>query len=373
MSSKEGLRPWRRLGRAIFLRGAQITGLAVALVLFFRVLTRGRLAETIVELMEKLPGMDYLLARQLYLRLIPSNMDVIIGATILLVMLLLFGLLLRDYARYLDEAAAGIDALVREDTDEIRLSPELEYVERELNAVRETLRRREQEARQAERQKDDLVVYLAHDIRTPLTSVLGYLSLLAENPELPEEQKRKYFQVARDKAERLEELVNEFFEIIRCDAQTAPPKREPVDLNCLIAQLGDELLPLLTERGKRLENLVPEGETVPGDGEKLARVFGNLLKNAVSYGAEGSAVRVTAERGPGRTLLFVESEGTVPEDKLETIFEKFCRLDSARSGDTGGAGLGLAIARELVRLHGGEIRAGNRDGRCVFTVELPNE
>lgn len=365
--------PYRKLGRVLFLRGAGMTALAAVVVLGFRALSYGKLAGSVIDFISLALHVNLMDATRIYQHLIPNNMETIIGLTILVLMLLLFDMLLHSYMKYFDQVVTGVDRLADLAEEEIILDPELDFAAKKLNEVRRTLIRQEQEARKAEQEKNDLVVYLAHDIRTPLTSVLGYLGLLDEHTDLPEKQRCKYIHIAMEKAERLDMLVNEFFELTRYEFQEVPLNRESIDLRYMLEQLGDELYPQLTAAGKRFENLIPHGLCVSADGDKLVRVFVNLLKNAISYGDEGCRIRVSAEQPPGRVVLRFENDGSIPPNRLEAVFDKFCRLESARSGDTGGAGLGLAIARDIVRLHGGEIRAESAGGKTVFTVELPTD
>ena len=141
----------------------------------------------------------------------------------------------------------------------------------------------EQARRFAEQQKNDLIVYLAHDLKTPLTSVIGYLSLLEEAPELPTEQRAKYIGIALEKAYRLEQLINEFFEITRLNLQSVPLQRANTDLSFLLLQITSEFYPILEGKGMSVETNIPSGIKIYADADKLARVFDNLLRNAVNY------------------------------------------------------------------------------------------
>ena len=264
-----------------------------------------------------------------------------------------------------------MDLLAAESGEKIRMSPELKFMEEKLNEVREKLENRTEAARQAEQRKNELVAYLAHDIRTPLTSVIGYLSLLKETPELSEKQREQYVRVALDKAYRLEGLIGELFEITRYNLQNIPLHMESVNLCYMMVQITDELYPQLTAANIQVEQQIPEDMTLQGDPEKLARVFNNILKNGATYGRPDSVIKISAREREGKVLISIENEGEIPEDKLEHIFEKFYRLDSARSTSTGGAGLGLAIARDIVALHGGSVKARSGGGKTVFEVELP--
>lgn len=231
--------------------------------------------------------------------------------------------------------------------------------------------------------RSDLVTYLAHDLKTPLTSVIGYLSLLDEVPDMPDAQRRRYVGVALDKACRLERLVNEFFDITRYSLTHIELELAPVDLAGLLVQIADEFYPALAAHGNEACIVVcGERRTVEAPGEplmvtvdaaRLARVFGNLIKNAIAYSDEGTEIAIRVERDEGLVRVSVTDTGaTIPSHKLRSIFDKFFRLDEARGSATGGAGLGLAIAREIVELHGGTIAAASEEGVTTFTVELPN-
>ena len=141
----------------------------------------------------------------------------------------------------------------------------------------------------------------------------------------------------------------------------------------MIAQISDELYPQLNACGKIIENHVDEDISVYGDSDKLARVFNNILKNAISYSEENSVIKVSARELSEWTVIQFENDGEIPEDKLNVIFDKFCRLSNARLSETGGSGLGLAIAKNIILLHGGQIKAESSNGRTAFIVEIPSD
>ena len=360
-----------KLGRITFIRGLLITVGAVAAVFGLRMLTRGHLADAIVGWIARSPSISEQEADLIYFRIVTANMQFILTLIIIIFVFLLFHMLLDTYKRYFDEVVTGIDKLM-EERAAISLSPELESVEHKLADVKRTLAERADKAKRAEQQKNYLVVYLAHDIKTPLTSVIGYLSLLDETPDMPDEEKAKYIHTAWEKANRLRTLVNEFFEITRSHSESLPLHKTKVDLFYMIAQISDELYPQLNACGKIIENHVDEDISVYGDSDKLARVFNNILKNAISYSAENSVIKVSARELSEWTVIQFENDGEIPEDKLNVIFDKFCRLSSARLSETGGSGLGLAIAKNIIVLHGGQIKAESGNGRTAFIIEIPS-
>lgn len=226
---------------------------------------------------------------------------------------------------------------------------------------------------QAEAQrKNDLITYLAHDLKTPLASVIGYLCLLNEAPDMPETQKEKYTGIALQKSYRLEELINEFFDITRFNLQSLVLNRSKINLSMMLRQMADEFYPMLAPKGRKAAVHVPEDLTMTGDADKLARVFNNILKNAIAYSYENSVIDISAmPQDKNIVITFTDHGEPIPPQKLDMIFEKFYRLDSSRASRTGGAGLGLAIAKEIVTAHDGTITAESDSERTVFTVKLP--
>lgn len=274
---------------------------------------------------------------------------------------------------FLDELAEAADMLAdTEDGESIALSPELSELEEHLNLAKTRAARNAYAAKEAEQRKNDLVVYLAHDLKTPLTSVIGYLTLLRDEPDLSPELRARYTGVALDKAERLEDLINEFFDVTRFNLSRMELEKRSCDLSRMLQQVASEFAPMLEERGLSAGLDLPEALPYACDPDKLARVFDNLLRNACHYSEAGTTVEIAARREGEETVLTFTNHGvTIPPDKLGRIFDQFFRLDSSRASRTGGAGLGLAIAREIVELHGGTISARSENGVTAFTVRLP--
>lgn len=271
------------------------------------------------------------------------------------------------------EAGKMIGDYMHHDREVTEVFP-VEYAEisAQMAEIKSDMQHQEQALKQEAARKNDLITYLAHDLKTPLTSVVGYLSLLEEAPDMPEEQKAKYTRITLDKALRLEKLINEFFEITRYNLQQIILEKEDIDLAFMLMQMADEFYPILREHGNRVDLKVKDNLTVYGDSEKLARVFNNILKNAIAYSDAGTEITIWAEEKDSNVTIYFRNYGkTIPAQRLDAIFEKFFRLDDARATNTGGAGLGLAIAREIVTLHGGTIMADSRDRETTFVVSLP--
>lgn len=276
--------------------------------------------------------------------------------------------------RLVDTLAAAAERLAQPGEEPIELPEPMEDLEGQLNAVRERALRDARAAREAEQRKNDLVVYLAHDLKTPLTSVIGYLTLLRDEPQLSPELRSRYTGIALEKAERLEDLINEFFDITRFNLSRLELERQSVDLTRMLEQVASEFRPIFAESGLSCSLDLPPKLHYSCDPDKLARVFDNLLRNASYYSLPDSTVEIAGRIEAGKIVLTFSNAGkNIPQEKLDRIFEQFFRLDSSRATRTGGAGLGLAIAKEIVELHGGTIRADSTEDRITFTICLPSD
>lgn len=275
--------------------------------------------------------------------------------------------------RYLDEVVEASSQLVQLDNTPILLSDAMKNVQDELNLVREQALRNAMTAKEAEQRKNDLIVYLAHDLKTPLTSVIGYLTLLRDEPQISQELRDKYTNIALNKSERLETLINEFFEITRFNLTHLTLELESVNLTRMLEQISFEFHSILAEKNLTLNlNTVPDVKIVC-DPNKLERVFDNLIRNAINYSFPDTQITLSVKPYDRDSIkITVENQGrTISAEKINRIFEQFFRLDTSRSSATGGAGLGLAISKEIVELHGGTIVAESADERILFTITIP--
>ena len=273
---------------------------------------------------------------------------------------------------YLDDVADAAQMLAAPTDAPVSLPADLKNMEDDLNIVRIKTLESQKAAREAEQRKNDLLIYLAHDLKTPLTSVLGYLKLLENEPDIPAELISKYTGIARAKAERLEELINEFFEITRFSTKNLVLEPVKTNLSRMLTQITYEFNPILKERNLHWEINIPENMEIVCDADQLERAIDNVIRNAVNYSFPHTAIQFTLVSLGGSVQICIENQGKpIPPEKLERIFEQFYRLDAARSSDTGGAGLGLAIAKEIVELHHGIITTYSADEWIRFTIQLP--
>ncbi|WP_042315295.1 sensor histidine kinase [Desulfofarcimen acetoxidans] len=367
---------YTKLKRKVFFRMLLIIFTTAATVIFLRFVIQKNFSvgDSIVQFLKNTFHMRDRDALIMYRFAFFNNIEAITLIVILIFLVILLKFSLSWFTKYFDEVSAGMDKLTEESDAGITLSPELDFMENKLNQIKNNLEKQKKAALDAEQRKNDLVVYLAHDIKTPLTSVIGYLSLLDEAPDMPPEQKAKYVGITLEKAYRLEQLINEFFEITRFNLQTIVLNREKINLLFMLQQMADEFYPILTPQEKRVSVNVPDGLILWGDADKLARVFNNILKNAIAYSYENSVIDISAKQQEKNIVITFNNQGNpIPREKLETIFEKFFRLDTSRSTNTGGAGLGLAIAKEIVNAHGGNIFVQSNTEKTVFTVVFPQK
>ena len=313
-------------------------------------------------------------AIRLYWRILGNNKTFFMMIGFLALFALFFYIALSKMITYLEDVEKEIGKLVSRSTEPIHLITELEPIETKLNNIKYTLERQEREVQESEQRKNDLVVFLAHDLKTPLTSIVAYLSMLQSHPELSEAERSKYTGISLEKAIRLGKLIEEFFEITKFNAQDIVLEKTELNLRRMLEQIADEMYGVLQE--KRLECQVEAAEDVivPADPDKLARVFDNLMRNAVAYCDRETTIHIQVSQDKDNAkIVFINEGPKIANDKLQHIFEKFFRADNSRSSETGGAGLGLAIARESVELHGGQIQAQSDDHETRFIVSLPKK
>ena len=349
-----------------------VTIAAGCIYLLYSLFLKGRFADLIVSVNQKLFGLDYDAARTLYQWTFRNHIELVFVVGMALVFFITFRIYLNWFAKYFMEINNGIDDIVRESIREVSLPPELSATEKKINTVKHTLEKQKLDMKLAEQRKNDMVMYLAHDLKTPLASVIGYLNLLCDEGQISEELRQKYLSVSLDKAERLEDLINEFFEIAKFNLSNITLQYSRISLVRLLEMLLYEFQPMLHEKNLECNLMVPEDIMIRCDADKIQRVFDNILKNAVIYSFEGTDIDIAVVgQGENVEITFTNHGDTIPEEKLERIFEQFYRLDASRSTSSGGAGLGLAIAKQIIELHHGAIMARSENEIIEFKVILP--
>ena len=310
------------------------------------------------------------LGKRAYDALVDYKTEILIILGILVIAIISY-LVIKKMNNSIVEAIVAVDKILKNPEEEIKLSDDLYLLENKLNKIRIDLIKNQNEAKDAMQRKDNLVMYMAHDLKTPLTSVIGYLTLLTDENKISEELRNKYLGIALKKAQRLEELTNEFFDITRYNIRDMPINKSELDLSYLFDQLAEECYPMLENKHLKLEITKPEKLMYFGDGEKLARGFENLIKNAINYSFENTTIYVDVKDSENSiNIVFKNKCEKIPKYKLEKIFEQFYRADNSRGTATGGAGLGLAITKQIIEMHNGSIKVKNDDEFIEFEINL---
>lgn len=275
-------------------------------------------------------------------------------------------------AKMMEQMVGAVDDMYTERVQFISLPPLFQEVEDKLNLILGDIRDSRQAAKEAEKRKNDMLVYMAHDLKTPLTSVLGYLALLREEPDISPELQQKYLDIAWNKANRLESLLNDFFEVTRMNLSSMALEYCEVNMSRMMEQIFYEFRPLFAEKGLTYKLDMDEDVVVSCDVEKMERVLDNLIKNAINYSYRDSEIQVTLRQKQNRGMqAVIKNHGkTIPKEKQKMLFEQFFRMDSSRSSGTGGTGLGLAIAKQIVELHGGRIRCESENEIVSFIFSI---
>ncbi|WP_123609999.1 sensor histidine kinase [Mobilisporobacter senegalensis] len=372
LRSKLGNKQYAKIIRRLYFQMLAVFLFAMIIGIGIRTVGRGYIGNWILSIIQDQSNLNWYESAYIYQIYIRNNIEIIVMVTILFFFAILFRISLVWFTKYFDEIVYGVNQLVQENEEKIILSPELDFFEEKLNQVKDKLLERKLKSMEAEKRKNELVVYLAHDIKTPLTSVIGYLNLLDEIPDMPCEQKEKYINITLKKATHLNMLINEFFDITQYNVQNITLDMVQIDLYYMLVQMADEFYPNLVPQGKKIIINADEDLIVYGDPNKLARVFNNIIKNAIAYSYENSNIEVVAKVQEDNIMItFINNGSTIPKEHINSIFRKFYRVDGSRSTATGGAGLGLAIAKEIVILHGGNITVESENSITKFIVSLP--
>lgn len=294
----------------------------------------------------------------------------------LILFTILFLMVSYDTIQYIKEIIIGIERMKNGDMETgIRVDgeDELAVIANSINEMRMQIARENETKRLAEQTKDELITNVAHDLRTPLTSIIGYLDLVRREDFLTPAQQKKYIGIVYDKAKSLETLIKDLFDYTRYDKDKMKIHRNYLDLNQFMEQLIDEFYPSFTEKGLVCKKEITKEElSIYGDGELLARAIGNLISNAIKYGADGKMVEIYTSRSKDKAVISIVNYGRIiPKEDIGKIFDKFYRVESSRSLKTGGTGLGLAIAKNIVGLHDGIISAQSDTDGTIFKIELP--
>lgn len=293
----------------------------------------------------------------------------------LILFIIYFFALSRSTIRYLMRISQGIEQIAGGNFDSplpVRGGDELGALADNINKMTVQLKSSIEEERRAEQAKAELVTNVSHDLRTPLTSIVGYLGLIEEDRYRDEVELRHYVQIAYEKSMRLKSMIDDLFEFTRTSGGMVL-RLTPINLTQMLGQLAAQFR-LQFEQAEMESHLsLPDHPIiVDADGDKLVRVFENLILNAIQYGRDGRKVDISVWSDNRQAVVEIANYGEpLPAAIIPLIFERFYRAEHSRSHHTGGSGLGLAIAKNIVELHHGAICAASDQGRTAFTVKLP--
>lgn len=230
-----------------------------------------------------------------------------------------------------------------------------------------------EDEREIEKSKDELITNVSHDIRTPLTSIIGYLGLIEDGQYQNDEEILKYTSIAYKKAKQMKSLVEDLFEYSKVRQPSVPVNNVSFDMVQLLEQLAADF-----ELEAKKKNILIQVDTkesqlvMDGDTEKLVRVFNNLITNALKYGTGANKIVIEIEKTKNEAVVTVKNNGeAIPREALDQLFDRFYRVDGSRSQEISGTGLGLAIAQNIVNLHGGYIYAQSNNDWTSFIIHLP--
>ncbi|MDT2640167.1 HAMP domain-containing sensor histidine kinase [Enterococcus dongliensis] len=230
-----------------------------------------------------------------------------------------------------------------------------------------------EDEREIEKSKDELITNVSHDIRTPLTSIIGYLGLIEDGQYQNKEEILKYTSIAYNKAKQMKSLVEDLFEYSKVRQPSVPVNTVSFDMVQLLEQLAADFELEAHKKAIQIQVDTTENQLVmDGDTEKLVRVFNNLITNALKYGGNADKIVIEIEKTKNEAVVTVKNNGQpIPREALEQLFDRFYRVDGSRSQEISGTGLGLAIAQNIINLHGGYIYAQSNEEWTSFIIHLP--
>ena len=243
---------------------------------------------------------------------------------------------------------------------------------RNINHIIEQLENKTIEERKAQQTKTDLITNVSHDLRTPLTSIIGYLNLIEEDKYKDEVQLRYYTNIAYEKSKDLNILINDLFELTKLQNNSLPLNKIDINLVELVSQVISHLDYQLNQSKMEIRTNFSEDKLiVNADPDKLVRVLENLINNAMKYGSDGKYIDIVTTKEGNRAVVKIINYGEpIPQSDIPFIFDRFYRVEKSRNRNDGGSGLGLAITKNLIEAHGGRILVKSDNNKTLFKVIL---
>lgn len=276
--------------------------------------------------------------------------------------------------RYINKIETETTKLLDNDDNFIELPSELSQIQHSVNYVKKEMLKNKEMALEEQKKKEELIIYLAHDLKTPLTSIIGYLDLILVNEELDRDTIKKYINIVMNKSLSLQNLIEQLFDITKLDVVKIKNNFEKIDLTSLLNQIVSSFYPMLIEAEKKIIlNNQQSNIFIMGNSNELFRVFNNILKNSINYSLEKSEINVSVKKNDNMVKIYISNfcSHNFSKEELSKIFEKFYRGDTARNSETGGSGVGLTIAKQIIELHQGSICAKYNNNKITFIITLP--
>lgn len=295
----------------------------------------------------------------------------IIGLFIFIALFLMLTYGRIKYIRNLSNGLIEISKGNLEHRVDIKGNDEMTLLGKNINYMTQQLKNMKNREAQIEKEKDILIASVSHDLRTPLTSIIGYIKLLQEKYK-EEDEIKKYINIIDDKSHRLEELINDLFEYTKLTTCDTKLDKIKISFNEFMRQIVEGIMPLCMDKNLNMILDLPEEEIMISiDPSKMVRVFENILINAIRYSKREGNIYIKVTSSIEGALISIENEGkSLDEEEIHKVFETFYRKDEARSTQTGGMGLGLSIAKSIIDLHGGKIWAEGRNNKVYFNIVI---
>lgn len=277
------------------------------------------------------------------------------------------------YLKYISKSVTNIKTQQYLNHIEIKGNDEISQLAEDINTMSERLKENYEKEKRQEETKNELIVAVSHDLKTPLTSIIGYLELLNKDKETFSKEQQEFLKVAYEKSENLKKLIEELFEYTKLSNDYVKLDKVPFNIAVLVNQIVGEHVLFLSEKNIKVEIECNENELLCEiDIQKFIRVIENLVKNVEKYSYRNSTFKIRMwEEDKNIKLSFINEGDNISKDDLLKIFDEMYRIDKSRNVEIEGSGLGLAISKKIIELHEGRIWAECNKNKINFNIELP--
>ncbi|MCJ8171338.1 HAMP domain-containing sensor histidine kinase [Clostridium botulinum] len=300
-----------------------------------------------------------------------------IGSLLMIIILIIIlSFITRPKLKYIKEICNALNKMARGDLKyriKEKGKDELQLIAFNVNNMAKELERKIENERNIEKAKQDLITNVAHDLRTPLTNIIGYIEIVREGSYKNENELLKYINIISSKAEGLRKLTNDLFMYTKLSSGSVNLSINEFSINELIKQLIDEYIDLFESNDLKIkEDLISESVLINGDADKIARIFDNLFTNAIKYSIKPSDINLRLTKKGENVIVSISNHcDNLEEEDINNLFERFYMADKSRSDNKNSSGLGLAISRTIAELHHGKLTGEYKNGVITFVLEVP--